>query len=349
MRHTAAPAAGDLVDARPRPDHQRQHRPDRRRHGPRRRSITGWVVLLLTLVVGAIAVMAVAAILAMVLLLAVFDFDLGSSAPECESHPVGILQAAYFGDVDGVRQGIDAGDLDRTDSDGRTAMYCAARGGQAEVVAQLAAAGGDPDVRNDAGDTALLWAAQEGSLETVDALLAAGADVDLATDAGHTPLLRAVYGGHAAVVDRLLEAGADPDLGGGADSLTTVMLVSQVVSGEPLEPGADPLAGGANVDPAMPATTGTAADNITPLHAAAAMGHTEIARSLLLAGADPDVVALAAYTPLHVVALVGDAEMATLLLFGSADPAPAGLESPAELARRRNHPAVADVIERSSA
>jgi ankyrin repeat protein len=312
-----------------------------------------FVVLFAAVVIGVVGVLATAAVLALALLVAVFDFH-PSGPKECDNSDVGILRAAYFGDADEVERRIDDGERGDTDDDNRTALYCAARGGQADIVRRLTAAGADPDARNAAGDTALLWAAQQGDLEVIDALLETGADVNLPTNAGQTPLLRAVYAGNAAVVDHLLAAGADPNIGGGADSIEAQLGVFLVLSGnslgttgQPVPPNFQPP--GALDTSAAELITGTPADNITPLHVAIAQGDHEIAAALLRAGADPDAVALDRYTPLHVSALIGDAQEAGLLLFGGADPTPADLEPPAALARRMGHDAVATVIDQSAA
>jgi cytohesin len=342
MRRTTALA--ELPN--PTPTGFRPHR--RPRHRPAR-SVGRIVVLAVTLVLGTIGVLVVAAILALVLLVAVFDVG-EPGTEECPDSSVAILRAAYAGDVAEVERHIDAGERGAADSDGRTALYCAARGGQAEVVQRLTAAGADPNVRNAAGDTPLVWAAQEGDLEVIEALLTAGAEVDFATDGGHTPLLRAVYGGHAEAVDRLLAAGADPNLGGAADSFEAIFAVASVLAGSPPD---GPTQDGSvpNGDLAldvMGERTGTVADNITPLHTAVGLRHAEIAQALLLAGADPNAMALGQYTPLHVSAFVGDADLAVLLLFGGADPQPADVEAPAVVARRMGHADVATIIENSA-
>lgn len=338
--------------------HRRNAQPSQLPGTPGPANVVGRIlVLIVTLVAGVIGALVVAAIVAMVLLVAVFDFGDVAGPTECPDSDVPMLRAAYAGDIAEVERRIDAGERGATDDDGRTALYCAARGGQAEVVRRLTAAGADPDVRNAAGDTPLLWAAQQGDIEVIDALLETGADVDLGTNAGQTPLLRAVYAGDAEVVDHLLAAGADPNLGGGADSMVSQLAVLMVTSGAPLEPGSPtgagaPVASGPNSAGPNPVSidqiTGTPADNITPLHVAAAQRNHEIMGALLRAGADPEAAALGEYTALHVSAFVGDPDGATLLLFGGADPAPDGLADPAVLARQFNHPDVATIIEISA-
>ncbi len=74
------------------------------------------------------------------------------------------------------------------------------------------------------------------------------------------------------------------------------------------------LRGGADVNAAQN-------DGMTALHWAAANGHTEIARTLLYAGATVrSTTRLGGYTPLHLAARSGDVEIAGILLAAGADP-----------------------------
>jgi ankyrin repeat protein len=304
-------------------------------------------VALATLFIGTVVVLFLAAVIAVVLLV---NFSGGVPEPvqDCATTGLALLRAAHAGDAARVDELVAEGQLHRVDGDQRTALYCAARGGQTAVVEQLLAAGADPDLANAAGDTPLLWAAQQGDVATVDALLAGGAAIDQATDAGHTPLLRAVYGGHDDVVARLLDAGADPDLPAGIDSLEAELLLGGVLGGEPIAPDRDPYAnvpvGGTG---ALPAVTGTPADGVTALHVATALGRTDLVTALVAAGAHVDAEAIGGYTPLHVAALVGDGDSAFVLLLGGADPAVAGgrVPTPSELAIDMGHPEVAEVID----
>jgi ankyrin repeat protein len=60
-------------------------------------------------------------------------------------------------------------------------------------------------------------------------------------------------------------------------------------------------------------------DRRTPLHGAADVGSTDVARLLLDRGADPDAAARYDLRPLHAVASRGDTAMADLLLRHGAD------------------------------
>jgi ankyrin repeat protein len=90
----------------------------------------------------------------------------------------------------------------------------------------------------------------------------------------------------------------------------------------------------------------------TALHLAAETGNTDIARELLSAGADPNVMStgtllITAEAPLHIVARRGHAEMCRALLAGGAKPDLRQLDRhdapgrfPLQLAIEKSHPDV---------
>ncbi|HEY9151462.1 MAG TPA: ankyrin repeat domain-containing protein [Anaerolineales bacterium] len=59
--------------------------------------------------------------------------------------------------------------------------------------------------------------------------------------------------------------------------------------------------------------------NVTPLHSAAAGGHTELVKLLLEHGANPNAVQKSGFTPLHAAAQNGDVQSIHALLFHGAD------------------------------
>jgi ankyrin repeat protein len=87
------------------------------------------------------------------------------------------------------------------------------------------------------------------------------------------------------------------------------------------------------------------AQNVAPLHAAAARRNVSLADFLLGHGADPNAQQAHDYTPLHTAAFHGDVEMAELLLAHGADPLNKSTEgkTPADLAAEHSH---ADLAQR---
>ena len=86
----------------------------------------------------------------------------------------------------------------------------AATAGDVDAVRQAIDAGWDPNERDAARNTALACAGPEGHLEAVEALLAAGADPGTVARDGDTVLADAVRFCQAGVAEALLDAGADP-------------------------------------------------------------------------------------------------------------------------------------------
>jgi ankyrin repeat protein len=101
-----------------------------------------------------------------------------------------------------------------TGLDDRTALIAAARGGHADVVQELVAAGAPVNWVSSLGWTALMETVIFGdggsrTIATVNALITAGARVRFADWQGTTPLGLARQRGHAEVAALLVAAGAD--------------------------------------------------------------------------------------------------------------------------------------------
>ena len=94
-----------------------------------------------------------------------------------------------------------------------TAMYNAAKKGDAARVRKLLARGDSPDARSQVHDSPLALAARGGHVAVIEELVRAGADVDRAAGwVRMTPLMRSAEAGHLEAVRMLLELGADPHL-----------------------------------------------------------------------------------------------------------------------------------------
>ncbi|MBD3349211.1 MAG: serine hydrolase [Candidatus Eisenbacteria bacterium] len=119
--------------------------------------------------------------LALVLLAGTACGGQGSMRAEGAERPappgVGLHLAALQGDVDAVRQHIEAGtDLNARDAYGSTPLIVAATFGKTEVARTLLDAGADTEIENNDGSAPLHVAAFLGHEEIVGALLEAGAD-----------------------------------------------------------------------------------------------------------------------------------------------------------------------------
>ncbi len=167
----------------------------------------------------------------------------GWPATRCPDDGQGLIEAARFGDQEGVIRNIAKGALlECTDVDDKTPLMWAASEGWVEIVTLLVGAGADVNFANRHGSTALIEAALQGQERCVEVLLNSGADpnarervleatalmyasfighveiakslldhgaaVDAADKDGRTPLLEAAYIGHSPIVELLLERGA---------------------------------------------------------------------------------------------------------------------------------------------
>ena len=113
------------------------------------------------------------------------------SPPETVSAPAkSVIDAAFGGDVDVIRQHIAAGtDLNlREPIGGGTALIAAASTGQNDSVILLIEGGADLEVKNNDGSTALLTAAFLCHEEVLRTLLKRGADRNARNNAGATAL-----------------------------------------------------------------------------------------------------------------------------------------------------------------
>jgi cytohesin len=146
--------------------------------------------------------------------------------------------------------------------------------------------------------TPLHFAAQAGQTDVVEYLITTGSDLDTETISGETPLQLAARKDHKDVVGLLVENGADVSL----DIIARLGDMDRVR--ELIEEGADVNAEGRRGE--------------TPLHAAAAKGHKEIAELLIAKGAEVDANR-PGYTPLTWAIWNDDRDIIMLLLKSGAD------------------------------
>ena len=103
---------------------------------------------------------------------------------------VDIHTATFFGNIDAVKQHINAGsDLNKKDQYGSTPLNIAATFGKTEIALALINAGADLNIKNAEGSTPLNVASFFCRTELVKALLEKGADKTIKNNFGSTPLM----------------------------------------------------------------------------------------------------------------------------------------------------------------
>ena len=123
---------------------------------------------------------------------------------------VALFEAAREGDVEGVKEMLEAGaDASaKIDGDG-SPLIGAAESGHVEILRLLLDVGADPNGAVEGDGSPLIKAAQRGVLEAAQLLIDRGADVNLAVKGDENPLMGAAEGGHLGIVLLLVSKGAD--------------------------------------------------------------------------------------------------------------------------------------------
>ena len=139
--------------------------------------------------------------------------DLGNDLNDDLSSQELFVAAYQKGSWDTVRELITTQpeiELNRNDSSGMNAVYCAAAAvDESSALAFLLENGVDPNTLTSFGFSALIWIVANGYLEKTSMLLQYGANIDLLDPYGCTPLLVAVRFGYREIVELLLDRGAN--------------------------------------------------------------------------------------------------------------------------------------------
>ena len=208
-------------------------------------------------------------------------------------------------------------------SDTFSALLIACFLGQEKIVKMLAANGADVNgqyiIPSEAGvvgnNTGLTIAAHQKSLAVCKLLLALGADVNAVTDSGYTPLMSSlVNASDTDVALFLLSSGADPDPDAicrvtFAEATTPLVLAASNGLADVVDELIQRRVGLDKVDGA----------GCTALKRAVTEGHESAVRSLLRAGAKPDIPDHEGWTSLMNAASNRNLDLAKLLVKGGAD------------------------------
>jgi ankyrin repeat protein len=220
-----------------------------------------------------------------------------------------IALAARGGSADDVRLLVAAGaEVGAVDEAGKSAIHWAADQGHAEVVEVLARAGADCNQSTTVGRTPLWVGSSSGHLRCVEVLLRRGADVNKARNDGVTPLCISSCNGHRDVVDALLGGGADANKARN-DGATPLCVASQNGHYDVVEAL---ISGGADVNKSLHIGT-------TPLFIASQNGHCDVVNELLRRGADVNKARNDGVTPMYIASQKGHCDVVKALLRSGGD------------------------------
>lgn len=132
-----------------------------------------------------------------------------SAAAPATALAADLLDAAYRGDIEGLRKVLDAGGNVNAHHASTTALIVAAEQGHKPIVNLLVERGAKIDAKDGSGENALLCASVNGHEGIVRLLLKHGASVTVEDADGSTPLQSAVVAGHLDIARALIDAGSD--------------------------------------------------------------------------------------------------------------------------------------------
>jgi ankyrin repeat protein len=200
-----------------------------------------------------------------------------------------------------LENGIDA---NASDYDGRTVLHSAASGGNSDVIDLLLTRGAFVSAPDDTDrKTPLHVAATRGYADAMNLLVANGADVNERDGSGRTALWHAASAGHCDAMDVILALGADLNAAddAGVTPLLAALMQDQTDAARLL------LSMGASF------AVREHQEGLSPLHVAAARGNKNLVELLLNCGANADARSVSGATPADAAAAGGHTEIAESL------------------------------------
>jgi ankyrin repeat protein len=191
---------------------------------------------------------------------------------------------------------------------GRSAMWAAAEQGHSDVIEALVRIGANCNQTDHFNETPLWIASLSGHLRCVEVLLLQKADIHKAMLDGSTPLWIASGHGHSNVVNALLQGRADVSMAN-RQGASPLLMASQLGFSDVVDAL---LLAHANVNQVE--NTGA-----TPLLQACQNGHLNVVRALLLAGAEVNKVDVRGVSPLLMASQLGFSSIVDALLTANAD------------------------------
>ncbi|KAL5022521.1 hypothetical protein ScPMuIL_001676 [Solemya velum] len=219
--------------------------------------------------------------------------------------------------------------VDAQNSNGETALICAARWGHVDICKLLLQAGASVDqASHNVHQTPLLVATDHSRREVVQCLLDYGADVQLTDNVGITPLYSAIKRRDMDLVELLIEAGCDVNLGSQDHAPIFVaarlglMDIIKVLSRAGCQKDISNKYG------------------VTPMYEATLKGHIDVLQYLIREGCDPNKADMYGVTPLHIAAMMGNVAAVDILVKAGVD---------LRLRSQHGHTALLTALERGKA
>ena len=196
--------------------------------------------------------------------------------------------------------------VDRSTTDGKTALHLAAEVGQVSILTMLIKAGSDRNkrIRNSSGNTALHGAAATGNVQVVESLIRQECNTTISNANGETALHLAASQGHDAIVKLLIKTKVSVTAAAKGDRLQALHLAAKAGHSHAVK---TLLEAKANIE-------SRTREGETALHLASGFGRKSVVRELLVQNAQVDALGPNATIPLHLAAAAGQEAIVQMLL-----------------------------------